>query len=186
MFVTDFQTDLEDHANELRSAEEAAKKAMADSIRLAEELRSEQDHAGQIEKLRRGLESQVKDLQVRLDESEASALKGGKKTLQKLEQRIRELEVELEGEQRRYQETDKNVRKQERRLKELAMQSDEDRKTQDRLNDTVDKLQQKIKTYKRQVEEAVGLITEGIIKGIIGGVNNRVRSSQLKTEWVWS
>jgi len=82
-------------------------------------------------------------------------MKGGKRTLAKLEQRVRELELELESEQRRYQEADKNARKQERRMKELSLQADEDRKTQDRLNDMVDKLQQKIKTYKRQVEEAV-------------------------------
>lgn len=42
----------------------------------------------QVEKLRKALEGQVKDLQVRLDEAEAQALKGGKKTIQKLEQRV--------------------------------------------------------------------------------------------------
>jgi len=98
---------------------------------------------------------QIKELQAHLDDAEASAMKGGKRTLAKLEQRVRELELELESEQRRYQEADKNARKQERRMKELSLQADEDRKTQDRLNDMVDKLQQKIKTYKRQVEEAV-------------------------------
>lgn len=85
-------------------------------------------------------------------------MKGGKKSIQKLEQRVRELEIELEGEQRRFQESDKNVRKQERRMKELALQADEDRKAQERLNEMVEKLQQKIKTFKRQVEEAVSLV----------------------------
>ena len=102
---------------------------------------------------------QVKELQAHLDDAEASAMKGGKRTLQKLEQRVRELELELESEQRRYQEADKNARKQERRMKELSVQADEDRKAQDRLNDMVEKLQQKVKTYKRQVEEAVNLTT---------------------------
>ena len=101
----------------------------------------------------------MKELQSHLDDVEASAMKGGKRTLAKLEQRVRELELELESEQRRYQEADKNARKQERRMKELSLQAEEDRKAQDRLNDMVDKLQQKIKTYKRQVEEAVGLLT---------------------------
>jgi len=77
--------------------------------------------------------------------------------IQKLEQRVRELEVELDNEQRRHADTSKNVRKQDRRLKELSYQSDEDRKQHERLGDMVDKLQQKIKTYKRQVEEAVSL-----------------------------
>jgi hypothetical protein len=38
--------------------------------------------------LRKSLEQQVKDLQVRLDEAEANALKGGKRIIQKLEQRV--------------------------------------------------------------------------------------------------
>ena len=128
---------------------------MADAAKLAEELRQEQDHAGHIEKMRRTLDSQVKELQVRLDEAEASAMKGGKRILLKLEQRVRELEVELDNEQRRHTETTKGMRKQDRRLKELAFQSDEDRKNQEKMQDMIDKLQQKIKTYKRQVEEAV-------------------------------
>ena len=82
------QSDLEDQANELKAAEEQGKKAMQDAARLAEELRQEQDHAGHIEKMRRTLESQVKELQARLDEAEASAMKGGKRMIQKLEQRV--------------------------------------------------------------------------------------------------
>jgi len=82
-------------------------------------------------------------------------MKGGKRAQQKLEQRLRDLEMELDAEQRRHAETTKNVRKQERRMKELAFQSDEDRKLQDRLRDANEKLQQKIKAYKRQVEETV-------------------------------
>jgi len=96
-------------------------------------------------------------VQGRLDDTDAMAMKGGRKTVTKLEQRVRELEVELETEQRRYQETDKNMRKQERRVKELAMQADEDRKAHEQFKNTIDNLQQKIKTYKRQVEEAVSL-----------------------------
>jgi len=87
------------------------------------------------------------------------AMKGGRKTVSKLEQRVRELEVELETEQRRYQETEKNMRKQERRVKELALQAEEDRKAQEQFKTTVENLQQKVKTYKRQVEEAVSMST---------------------------
>ncbi len=65
------------------------------------------------------------------------------------------MEVELDNEQRRHVETQKNMRKQDRRLKELVFQADEDHKAQERMQDMVDKLQNKIKIYKRQVEEAV-------------------------------
>jgi len=98
-------------------------------------------------------------VKARLDDSDAMAMKGGRKTVTKLEQRVRELEVELETEQRRYQETEKNMRKQEKRVKELALQAEEDRKAQEQFRTSVDGLQQKLKTYKRQVEEAVSLST---------------------------
>ncbi|XP_031778803.1 myosin heavy chain, muscle isoform X14 [Nasonia vitripennis] len=147
-------SDLDELLNEAKNSEEKAKKAMVDAARLADELRAEQDHAQTQEKLRKALETQIKELQVRLDEAEANALKGGKKAIQKLEQRVRELENELDGEQRRHADAQKNLRKSERRIKELAFQADEDRKNHERMQDLVDKLQQKIKTYKRQIEEA--------------------------------
>lgn len=116
------QSDLDELLNEAKNSEEKAKKAMVDAARLADELRAEQDHAQTQEKLRKALETQIKDLQVRLDEAEANALKGGKKAIQKLEQRVRELENELDGEQRRHADAQKNLRKAERRIKELSFQ----------------------------------------------------------------
>ncbi|XP_026681681.1 myosin heavy chain, muscle-like [Diaphorina citri] len=147
-------SDLDELLNEAKNSEEKAKKAMVDAARLADELRAEQDHAQTQEKLRKALETQIKELQIRLDEAENNALKGGKKAIQKLEQRVRELENELDGEQRRHADAQKNLRKTERRIKELSFQAEEDRKNHERMQDLVDKLQQKIKTYKRQIEEA--------------------------------
>ncbi|XP_003747771.1 myosin heavy chain, muscle [Galendromus occidentalis] len=152
--VQALQADLDEMLNEAKQSEEKAKKAMVDAARLADELRAEQEHASTQEKIRKNLEAQMKEMQVRLDEAEAAALKGGKKLIAKLEQKCRELESELENEQRRHADSAKNYRKAERRIKELQFQSEEDRKNHDRMQDTVDKLQQKIKTYKRQIEEA--------------------------------
>jgi len=152
--VAAMQADLDEAVAELKNSEERSKKAASDAARLAEELRQEQEHAIQIERLRKGLEQQIKDLQVRLDEAEGNALKGGKRIIAKLEQRIHELESENELEQHRHQETLKELRKNDRRLKELAFQAEEDRKNQLRLQDLTEKLQSKIKVYKRQVEEA--------------------------------
>merc|ERR1719173_247341 len=152
--VHTMQAEIDDMLHQAKGSEEKAKKAMVDAARLADELRAEQDHAQTQEKLRKALETQIKDLQVRLDEAEANALKGGKKAIAKLEQRVRELENELDGEQRRHADAQKNLRKSERRIKELSFQAEEDRKNHERMQDLVDKLQQKIKTYKRQIEEA--------------------------------
>lgn len=68
---------------------------------------------------------------------------------------MRELEGEVELEQKRSADAIKGVRKYERRVKELTYQTEEDKKTVLRLQDLVDKLQLKVKVYKRQNEEAV-------------------------------
>merc|ERR1711933_585498 len=98
---------------------------------------------------KKNMESTVKELQVRLDEAEQVALKGGRKQVQKLEARMRELENELDSEQKRTAEGIKSSRKLERKVKEISSQAEEDKKNLVRIQDLVDKLQVKVKTYKR-------------------------------------
>ena len=140
--------------NEAKNSEEKAKKAMVDAARLADELRAEQEHGQTQEKLRKGLETSVKELQLKLEDSENYVSKTGKKALGKLETRIRELDGQLDDEARRHSAAQKNLRKCERRIKELTFQAEEDKKNHEKMQDLVDKLQQKMKTYKRQIEEA--------------------------------
>ncbi|TDG99538.1 hypothetical protein EPR50_G00194690 [Perca flavescens] len=148
------QSEVDDTVQEARNAEEKAKKAITDAAMMAEELKKEQDTSAHLERMKKNLEVAVKDLQHRLDEAENLAMKGGKKQLQKLESRVRELEAEVEAEQRRGTDAIKGVRKYERRVKELTYQTEEDKKNVARLQDLVDKLQLKVKAYKRQAEEA--------------------------------
>ena len=136
--------DLDDAGSEARMVEDKARSAMMDAAKLADELRMEQDNTGRLDNERRLMEAQVKDLQARLDDAEAYALKNGKKAAQKLENRIRELENELDGEQRRLGDSSKNLRKSERRIKELEFQAEEDRKQHEHMQDLVDKFQQKV------------------------------------------
>ncbi|XP_067116861.1 myosin heavy chain, fast skeletal muscle-like [Osmerus mordax] len=148
------QGEVDDIVQEARNAEDKAKKAITDAAMMAEELKKEQDTSSHLERMKKNLEVTVKDLQHRLDEAENLAMKGGKKQLQKLESRVRELETEVEAEQRRGVDAVKGVRKYERRVKELTYQTEEDKKNVTRLQDLVDKLQLKVKAYKRQAEEA--------------------------------
>ena len=123
---------------------------------------------------RKLLEAQVKDAANRVDEAEQNALKvcfcfrtsddmrkeliyqtqGGKKAIAKMETRIRELESEIDAENRRQADAQKNLRKSERHIKELTYQQDEDRKNHERMQALIDQLQGKIKSYKKQIEEA--------------------------------
>ncbi|XP_048345776.1 myosin-4 [Sphaerodactylus townsendi] len=152
--IAQIQGEVEETIQEARNAEEKAKKAITDAAMMAEELKKEQDTSAHLERMKKNLEQTVKDLQLRLDEAEQLAMKGGKKQLQKLEARVRELEGEVESEQKRSADAIKGVRKYERRVKELTYQSEEDRKNVLRLQDLVDKLQLKVKAYKRQSEES--------------------------------
>ena len=89
-----------------------------------------------------------------------------------METRIRELESELDAENRRsclenippwlqcqppptrFSDAHKNLRKSERLIKELTYRQDEDGKNHQRMEGVVEQLQGKIKSYKKQIEEA--------------------------------
>jgi len=146
--------DLEEMLTESKMAEDRAKKAMIDAARLADELRLEQENAQQCEKTRKSLDYQVKDMQGKLDEAEQLALKGGKKITSRLEQKIKDLETQLDDEQRRLVDAQKSQRRTERRIKELTFSQEEDHKNHERMQELVDKLQNKVKSYKKQIEEA--------------------------------
>merc|ERR1712184_83124 len=146
--------DMDEMSSEAALSDEKAKKAMVDAARLADELRCEQEMAQAYEKDRKLYECQLKDIQQRLDEAETNALKGGKKAMNKMETRIRELESEMDAENRRFADATKNLRRSDRRIKELAFASDEDRKNHERMQTLIDQLQGRIKTFKKQIEEA--------------------------------
>merc|ERR1712193_481096 len=148
------QAEIDDALQTAKNSEEKSKRAMVDAARLADELRAEQDHVQAESRAKRALDSQIGELETRLADAEATAMKGGKNAMAKLEMRIRELEMELGSTQSKTSENFKAFQRAERRVKELQFQQEEDRKNQDRMSDLANKLQQKIKTYKQQIEEA--------------------------------
>ncbi|NXB48321.1 MYH7 protein, partial [Leucopsar rothschildi] len=162
--ISQLSSEVEDAVQECRNAEEKAKKAIMDAAMMAEELKKEQDMSAHLERMKKNMEQTIKDLQMRLDEAEQIALKGGKKQIQKLEARVRELEGELDAEQKKMAEAQKGIRKYERRVKELSYQAEEDRKNLARMQDLIDKLQSKVKSYKRQFEEAEQQANSNLVK----------------------
>ena len=145
--------EVDEAIQEAKNAEEKAKKAINDASIMGEELKKEQDQCCHMTRLKKNMEDQLKDLQQRLDDAEQVALKGGKKAVQKLESRVRELEAELDQEQRRTSEGQRNVRKLERKVKEIGYAGEEDKKNLARLTTQVEQLQIKVKQYKRSSEE---------------------------------
>merc|ERR1711993_68271 len=170
--------DLDQTSVEAHLTQEKSTKSMVDAARLADELRCEQSVAMTFEKEKKLMESTLKDLQNRLDDAETNALKSGKKAMNKMDSRIRELESDIDAENRRLADATKNLRKSERRLKELSYVQDEDRKNHERMQKMIDSLQTKVKTYKKQIEEAEEIASLNLCKfrqvqGLLADVEER-------------
>jgi len=148
------QSDLDDALNAQHAAEENAHRLANENGRLADELRQEQENYKNAESLRKQLEIEIREITVRLEEAEAFAQREGKRMVAKLQARLRDLEAELEAEQRKVRESVANQRKAERFYKELMMQTEEERKQLIELQSLNESLTIRIRTYKRQIEEA--------------------------------
>merc|ERR1740129_1535518 len=135
------QAEIDDLLHQAKNSEEKAKKAMVDAARLADELRSEQDHTTSLTQGKRALETSLGELENRLADANDAAMRGGRSAMAKLESRIRELEIELGNVQSKTGENMKAHQRSERKIKELQFQNDEDKKNQDRMSDPAGKLQ---------------------------------------------
>ena len=173
---------MDEMTSEARLCDDKASKAMVDAARLADELRAEQEAALGLEKNRRLGEAQVKDMQTKLDEADMNALKGGKKAMNKLESRIRELQSELEAENRRHAEGQRNLNKSERHIQELTFSSTEDRKNHERMQSLVEGLQAKIKSYKAQIEgaEEVAALNLAKFRKVQGALSEVAESAEIQ------
>merc|ERR1712226_174007 len=160
----DLRNEADEASGESNFTEEKARKAMLDAAKLAEKLRYEQENAMQMERDKKELEQKVHDLQVQLDDAEQNAIKWGRKMAAKLENRIKDLEAELDGEQRRLGDATKNYGKAERGIKELSFRQDEDRKNAEKMQELIDKLQNQVRTYKKQIEEAEEIAAMNLAK----------------------
>jgi predicted nuclease with TOPRIM domain len=68
---------------------------------------------------------------------------------------IRELEAELDAEQRRGRDLAGELRKLQRLLAEQKQQTEDERRLASEANEQINQLQNRVKTLKRQLEEAV-------------------------------
>ncbi len=125
----------------------------------------DQERKGNVQANIDTLEKELRDLlasseqQTKQDYSEqinkvAVDLTNTNQFIHQVEAKVKELEGQLDEEQRRLVENQKNFRRTERRTKELSFQQEEDAKNRERMQELVDKLQQKVKSYKKQIEEA--------------------------------
>ena len=87
--IAAMQSDLDEAINAQRAAEERADRLHQEMLRLAEELRQEQENYKNAESLRKQLEIEIREITVRLEEAEAFAMREGKRMVAKLQARVR-------------------------------------------------------------------------------------------------
>jgi myosin protein heavy chain len=84
----ELRSELKEAMAEAKGLEERVGKVSADVARLAEELKAEQERSCCLERERKMLEHQGRDLQRRVEEVEVGALKEGRRIMQKKEERV--------------------------------------------------------------------------------------------------
>merc|ERR1712158_336601 len=91
------QAEIDDLLHQAKNSEEKAKKAMVDAARLADELRSEQDHTTTLSQGKRALETSLGELENRLADANDAAMRGGKSAMaSKLQQKIGTYKKQIE------------------------------------------------------------------------------------------
>jgi hypothetical protein len=74
------------------------------------------------------LEIEVKNIYVRMEEVEENDIVGGKRIIRKIEERVSEVELEIDEEKSRNDEKIKILRKKERKVKEVMIKYEEEKK----------------------------------------------------------
>ncbi|UYV67293.1 unc-15 [Cordylochernes scorpioides] len=160
--VTVLKHDCEETIKELRICDERLQRVLVELKTARDHLTEERERSAKLDVVKKSLEVEVRNLQIRIEEVEVSALAGTKRAITKLESRVRDLEIEIDEERRRHAETLKVSRKKELRIKELLTQIEEDQCTIAVLNDSVEKLAEKMKMYKRQLNEQEGVSQQNL------------------------
>merc|ERR1712156_120009 len=158
------RTEYTDIARELKMADERANKASHDAQHFEGLLREEQAKLVKSENTKKALETEMRSLTVRMEEIETNTVASSRRTIQKMEIRIEELEVLLEKEKKTHVETTTILHKKESSVKALLLQSEEDRKNIIILQESLDKLNEKeqisnsnimrVKKFQRELEAA--------------------------------
>merc|ERR1739836_257971 len=156
--------DYSDIARELKLADDRANKAAGDAGHFESLLREEQTKLMKLDNAKKALEKEVHTLSVKIEEIETNSVATSKRTIQKMEIRITELEEMINVEKKSHAATMTELQTKTRQIKELVLQSEEDRKNILILQESLDKLNEKIKMYKRQLEEQEGISNANIMR----------------------
>ena len=120
--------DYDDIARELKLADDRANKAGSDAHHFESLLREEQAKLAKIDQAKKSLENEVRSLSVRIEEIETNSVATSKRTIQKMEVRIEELEMMIINQKESHATTMTELQTKTRRIEELILQLRRSRK----------------------------------------------------------
>jgi myosin heavy chain 6/7 len=148
------QDEIDELENEKFAAQDRANKSAAELAKVVNELAAAQSATAAAEASRVNLANQISGLTARAEEAEGSQGKGLKAAIRKLEQRIIELESDLDTEARKAAEAVKVGRKAEKKVKELQLTTEDDAKAVAAANANGAKLSEKLNKMRLALDEA--------------------------------
>ena len=128
-----FQGEYEELSLHLKLVEEKAAKAGQEMKRLEEELCCERENTINEMSRRKSAELKLKELEIHFENTQLSTSTGGRKLLEKLELKMRDLEADLEVEKRRSREAAKISRQMERNYKDMEYQCFQEKRNCQRI-----------------------------------------------------
>lgn len=143
-------SEVEESFEEAKLAMEKSKKANFECAQLGEEYKKATDHTEFLAKTKSSLDAEVKSLQDRIAEQEEFNVKGSKRSIQRLQDDINELESKVEEKRKENEETAKNVKKLDRKYKEALMVLEEERKHLSRQQEEYESNQIKVRENRRK------------------------------------
>ncbi|KAL4647969.1 myosin-9-like [Arapaima gigas] len=152
--ITQLEEELEEEQSNMELLNDRLKRASLQVEQITADLTAERSTNQQLEGVRLQLERQNKDLKQKLQELEGSVKSKFKATITSLEEKIAQLEEQLDVETRERQQASKTVRRVERKMKEVVTQIEDERRNTEQYKDQAEKLNIRMKQLKRQLEEA--------------------------------
>jgi len=148
------QGEVEELENSAKAAKETAARASAEVARLVTELAQATNSTVSAETSRQQLSKQVADLGVALEEAESGGSRSIKAQMRKLENKINELESDLDTEARKSANVLKQTRKAEKRVKEVEAALEDEKRSSKASYDNFELVTNKMKLIRIQLEDA--------------------------------
>ncbi|XP_055708521.1 myosin heavy chain, non-muscle [Phlebotomus papatasi] len=152
--IATLEEELEEEQSNSELLLDRNRKAQLTMEQLATELATEKSNTQKHENARALLERQNKELKAKLAEIETAQRTKIKATIAGLENKIANLEEQLESEAKERLQQQKNNRKMDKKLKEYSMNIEDERRHADQYKEQIEKLNNRMKTLKRNLDEA--------------------------------